>query len=87
MGRTWRIQGLWRYNGVSKMFESRNLQVTHDWDCMTASLTYSESPIGFSSGNSRQIYFTLRLKAFPFFRSFARGPAGQALSTGLGDLY
>ncbi len=87
LGRTWRVQGLWRYNGVTKMFESRNLQLTHDWDCMTASVTYSESPLGFLGGNNRQIYFTLRLKAFPFFRSFARGPAGQALSTGIGDLY
>ncbi len=87
VGRTWRVQGLWRYNGISKMFESRNLQILHEWDCMEASVTYSESPIGFSSGNSRQIYFTLRLKAFPFFRSFARGAAGQALSTGIGDLY
>jgi len=87
VGRTWRLQGLWRYNGVTKQFESRNLQVLHEWDCMEASLTYSESPVGFSAGNTRQIYFTLRLKSFPFFHSFARGAAGQALSTGIGDLY
>ncbi len=87
VGRTWRVQGLWRYNGISKQFESRNLQILHEWDCMEASVTYSESPVGFSAGNSRQIYFTLRLKAFPFFHSFARGAAGQALSTGIGDLY
>ncbi len=87
VGRTWRVQGLWRYNGVTKMFESRSLQVLHEWDCMEASLTYSESPVGFSAGSSRQIYFTLRLKAFPFSPSFARGSAGQALSTGIGDLY
>ena len=87
VGRTWRVQGLWRYNGVTRMFESRNLQILHEWDCMEASVTYSESPVGFVSGNSRQLYFTLRLKAFPFFRSFARGAAGQALSTGIGDLY
>lgn len=87
VGRTWRLQGLWRYNGVTKQFESRNLQVLHEWDCMEASLTYSESPVGFSAGNTRQLYLTLRLKAFPFFHSFARGAAGQALSTGIGDLY
>ena len=87
VGRTWRVQGLWRYNGVTKMFDSRNLQILHEWDCMEASLTYSESPVGFSAGNSRQLYFTLRLKAFPFYRGFARGGAGQALSTGIGDLY
>jgi hypothetical protein len=87
VGRTWRVQGLWRYNGVTKMFDSRNLQILHEWDCMEASVTYSESPTGFTVGNSRQLYFTLRIKAFPFFRSFARGAAGQALSTGIGDLY
>lgn len=87
IGRTWRVQGLWLYNGITKMFDSRNLQILHEWDCMEASLTYSESAIGFNSGNSRQIYFSLRIKALPFFRSFARGPAGQALSSGIGDLY
>jgi hypothetical protein len=87
VGRTWRVQGLWRYDGVAKQFTSRNLQILHEWDCMEASLTYSESPVGFSAGNTRQLYFTLRLTAFPFFHSFARGAAGQALSTGIGDLY
>lgn len=84
IGRTWRLQGLWLYNGLTKTFDSRNLQILHEWDCMEASLTYSESPLGFGTGSSRQLYFTLRLKSIPFFRSFARGPA---LGTGIGDLY
>jgi hypothetical protein len=87
LGRTWRLSSLLRFNGIQGKFESRNLQLTHDWDCMEATLTYSENPLSFRPGGDRQIYFTLRIKAFPFFRSFARGSAGEAVGPGLGDLY
>src|SRR5579871_2035639 len=85
VGRTWRLTGLLRYNGVTKNFDSRNLQITHDWDCMEASLSYTETALGYFT--DREFFFTLRIKAFPFFHSFARGPAGETLSTGVGDLY
>src|SRR5579884_272308 len=85
LGRSWRITGLLRYNGYTKAFESRNFEITHDWDCMEASLTYTEAPLSYRP--YREIYFTLRIKAFPFFRSFAHGPAGEALGPGIGTIY
>lgn len=77
IGRNWRLTGLMRYNGQIGEWESRNVQVTRDWDCMEASLTYTESSFGAYS--DRQIYFSIRIKALPFFHSFARGPIGQSL--------
>lgn len=85
VGRSWRVAGLLRYNGARRAFESRNLQIVREWDCLEASLTYSEVPYGFRS--ERQFYFLLRIKALPFFRSFARGPAGETVGAGLGDLF
>ena len=82
LGRNWRVSALLRFNGIRNDFESRNLQVTYDWDCMQASFTYTDSPLGFR--NDKQFYFALRIKAFPFFRSFARGPAGEATGAGIG---
>lgn len=84
-GRSWRVAGLLRYNGFNGRFESTNLQLTHRWDCMEASLTYTETPLGFR--NEQQLFFSIRLTAFPFFRSFGRGPAGNALGPGLGELF
>ncbi len=81
----WRMAGLLRYNGLRGQLESTNLQITHTWDCLEASATYSETPFGFNS--QRQLFFSLRITAFPFFRSFARGPAGDALGAGVGELY
>ncbi len=85
LGRTWKFVGLLRYNGILKQFESRNFQIAHEWDCMEASLTYSDNPTSFI--NDKQLYFTLRIKALPFFRSFARGPAGQTLTAGTNGLF
>ncbi len=84
-GGGWRVSGLLRYNGLRGQFESTNVQFVHRWDCMEASLTYTATPFGFQ--NTQQIYFAIRLTAFPFFRSSARGAAGESLGTGLGDLY
>lgn len=85
IGRTWRFAGLVRYNGFRGLFESTSLQLTHRWDCMEATLTYTDTPLGFR--NERQLFLTVRLTAFPFFRAFARGPAGDVLGTGFGSLY
>ncbi|HLV80624.1 MAG TPA: hypothetical protein VKT32_10095 [Chthonomonadaceae bacterium] len=85
LGHSWRFTGLLRYNGYTKKFESRNFEITHDWDCMAASLTYTEAPLSYRP--YRELYFTLRIKAFPFFRSFAHGPAGEALGPGIGTIY
>jgi hypothetical protein len=85
IGHSWRLAGLLRYDGNTGQFESTNFQVTHTWDCLEASLTYSDYPLGFR--NDRELFFTLRITALPFFRSFARGPAGEAIGTGIGELY
>ena len=85
LGGSWRVSGLLRYNGVSGRFDSTNFQVVKRWDCMEASLTYTATPYSFQ--NTQEIYFAIRLTAFPFFRSFARGGAGDTLGVGLGDLY
>jgi hypothetical protein len=84
-GGGWRVSGLLRYNGLRGQFESTNVQVIKRWDCMEASLTYTSTPFGFQ--NTQEIYFAIRITAFPFFRSSARGAAGESLGTGLGDLY
>ncbi len=82
-GRTWKFFGLLRYNGATSKFESINVQAVHEWDCLEASVTYSDNPFAFR--HDRQIFFTLRIKGLPFSRSFARGPAGESLGIGLGE--
>jgi len=84
LGRTWKVNGLLLYNGATSKFDSINAQLVHEWDCLEASLTYTETPFAFQ--NSRQLFLTLRIKGLPFFRSFARGPAGETLGVGLGDI-
>ncbi|MDE2126553.1 MAG: hypothetical protein KGJ62_08185 [Armatimonadetes bacterium] len=81
--RNWRIAGLLRFNGQIRKFESRNIQLTRDWDCMQASFSYTESTYGF--GVQRSIYFILKIKALPFFHSFDRGPSGQSLGPSFDD--
>jgi hypothetical protein len=85
VGKHWKVVGLLRYNGTLKQFSTVNYQITHDWDCMEASLTYSDSPTSFV--NTRSIFLTLRIKAFPYFRSFARGPAGETLNAGTAGIF
>ena len=77
------MYGLLRYNGATSKFESINLQAVHEWDCMEASLTYSQSPFAFR--DDHQLFLTLRIKGLPYSRSFARGPAGESLGVGLGE--
>ncbi len=83
LGRTWNMTGLVRYNGSTGKFESQNLQVSHQWDCLEASFTYSSNPLSFR--NNQQLFFSLRIKALPFSRGFARGSSGESLGVGLGD--
>jgi LPS-assembly protein len=85
IGRDWRVVGLLQYNGYLGRFESRNLQIVHDMHCLEASLTYTENPYGFR--NDRQIYFSIRIKAFPFYRAFGVGQFGQATDTSFGQNY
>lgn len=85
IGKDWKLVGLVQYNGYLGRFESRNLQIIKDLHCLEASLTYSDNPFGFR--NDQQIYFTLRIKAFPFFRTFGAGQFGQAINTSMGKFY
>jgi hypothetical protein len=85
IGHRWRLTGLLNFSGTSGLFESRNLQVAHDWDCMEATFTYTETLGGFQP--DRQFYLAIRIKAFPFFRAFNRGPAGEGLGTGIGNTF
>ncbi len=84
-GRNWRILGLLQYNGLTNLIQSSNLQITHNWDCLTASLTYTNTQGGFAPQNS--IFFTISLTAFPVQRAFARGPLGQSLGAGTGGAF
>ncbi|CCW34495.1 hypothetical protein CTKA_00485 [Chthonomonas calidirosea] len=85
IGRAWRINGLYLYNGLTGSFTAQNLQIIHDWDCLEMSLTYTNNVGGFRP--ERAFYLSIRITAFPFFRAFGYGPAGQALGTGIGSLY
>lgn len=85
IGRMWRVIALFQYNGYLSKFESRNLQIIRDLHCMEASFTYVDNPFGFR--NDKQIYFTLRIKALPFFQRFGVGQFGQAIDTSVGEIY
>jgi len=85
IGNLWRIIGLFQYNGYLNRFESRNLQIVRDLHCLEASLTYIDNPFGFRS--DRQIFFTLRIKAFPVFQRFGTGQFGQAIDTSVGEVF
>lgn len=86
LGRSWRFTGLVRYNGYMDQFESRNFQITHEWDCMEASLSYADNPLSFRTGNNQQIFFSIRIKGLPQARPSTSLGVGQALGTGVGDL-
>lgn len=85
IAREWRLIALFQYNGYLNRFESRNLQIIKDLHCMEASLTYIDNPFGFR--NDRQIFFSLRIKALPFFQRFGVGQFGQAIDTSVGEIY
>ncbi len=85
IGSLWRVIALVQYNGYLSRFESRNLQITRSWDCLEASLVYIDNPFGFR--NDKQVFFNIRIKAFPFFQRFGVGQFGQAIDTGVGDTF
>jgi hypothetical protein len=85
IGKLWRVIGLVQYNGYLNRFESRNIQIIHDLHCMEASITYIDNPFGFR--NDKQIFFNLRIKAFPLFQRFGVGQFGQAIDTSVGEIY
>ena len=86
IGNQWRVLAILQYNGYLNRFESRNLEVIKSLsDCMEASFTYIDNPFGFR--NDRQFYFQIRIKALPTIQRFGTGQYGQALDTGIGEIY
>lgn len=85
LGRSWRINGLYLFSGLTGTFTGQNIEVVHDWDCMELSLSYTNNVGGFRP--ERAFFLAIHIKAFPFFRAFGYGPAGQALGPGVGSLY
>lgn len=85
LGRTWKFTGLIKYNGVLREFQSTNFQIAHEWDCLEASITYSSNPSSFV--NDRELFLTVRIKAIPYFGTFARGPAGQAMNSATNGIF
>lgn len=81
----WRIIALTQYNGYLNRFESRNFQIVRDLHCLEASLSYIQNPYGFR--NDTQIFFTLRIKGLPQTQRFGVGQFGQAIDTGIPEVY
>lgn len=82
VGRT-RVAALMTYNGYLKKFDSKHLSLIYDLHCAEAVLEVLENNFGFRSG--REIYFSIRLKAFPFGSNFGTGTRGQPIGTGTGS--
>ncbi len=82
VGRT-RVAALMTYNGYLKKFDSKHFSLIYDLHCAEAVLEVIENNFGFRSG--RQVYFSVRLKAFPFGSNFGTGTRGQPIGTGTGS--
>ena len=84
LGRLWRVQANAGYNGFTRTFDYRSVMLTRDLHCWEASLVYINQT-GFYRNEG--FTFSLRIKAFPFFRDFGAGAFGQALDTSVGQVY
>ncbi len=85
ISQNWRLSGLLNYSGLTKQFQTVNLQLVHEWDCLEASLTYTNSLGGYRP--ERSILLAIRIKGFPAYHAQNIGPAGQSLGTGIGTIY
>jgi len=84
IGPKWRVQANAGYNGFTRTFDYRSIMLTRDLHCWEASLTYINQT-GFYRNEG--FSFSLRIKAFPFFRDFGAGAFGQTLDTSVGQVY
>ncbi|MBX3120118.1 MAG: LPS-assembly protein LptD [Fimbriimonadaceae bacterium] len=82
VGRT-RVAALLTYNGYLKKFDSKHYSLIYDLHCAEAVLEVLENNFGFRSG--REVYFSIRLKAFPFGSNFGTGTRGQPIGIGTGS--
>lgn len=79
-----RLQMIQSYNGATNEFDYSAVRVTRDLHCWEASLTYTQQK-GFL--NTRGVMLNFRLKALPYYPAFGIGQYGQALDTGVSEIY
>lgn len=77
-----KVSASFQYNGYLKQFDSKQYSFIYDLHCSEALLTIIENNTGFRTG--RQLYFSIRLKAFPFSSPFGTGTGGQAIPISTG---
>ncbi|MCX7799983.1 MAG: hypothetical protein N2109_06520 [Fimbriimonadales bacterium] len=77
-----KLSAVLAYNGYLRQFEAAHYSFTYDLHCAEAILQVLDNNVGFRSG--RQVFFFIRLKAFPFDTPFGTGTRGQAIGTGTG---
>ncbi|MBI5708653.1 MAG: LPS-assembly protein LptD [Armatimonadetes bacterium] len=77
------VQGA--FNGYLNKWESIWYSASYDLHCWEAVLQVADNKTGFRAG--QQIFFGVRLKAFPFDTSFGTGTRGQPIGTGTGMGY
>lgn len=80
-----KLSFLGAYNGYLNRFESTRYSMIYDLHCWEAVLQVIDNTTGFNSG--RQVFFFLRIKAFPFDTPFGVGTRGQPIGTGTGTGY
>jgi len=76
------MSALLAYNGYLKKFEEKHFSFIYDLHCAEAVLQVRESNVGFRSG--REIYFFIRIKAFPFDTPFGLTRRGAPIGTATG---
>jgi len=83
VGGKWRIRANSGYNGFTKNFDYRNVQIVRDLHCWELALTWVDQT---GSWQERGFGLSLRIKAFPIFDSFSTGQFGQSLDTSVGQM-
>ncbi|BDI31989.1 hypothetical protein CCAX7_40400 [Capsulimonas corticalis] len=81
----WRLRAIGGYNGYQNSFDYQGLALTRSWHDWEGTLIYQDTQLGIRPG--RTLTFNFRLKAFPAVQPFATGQLGEALDTGLGQIY
>jgi len=80
LGKWWKIEGIYGYNGYTNKLEELDLALTRDLHCWVASLLYNK--------RRKELTFNLYLKAFPIqLRPLGLGEEGQYIGTSVGGYY
>lgn len=83
-GRKTKINAIAGYNGFSKTFDYRAIQLTRDLHCWEATLAFVDQTDFFAE---RGVRLNVRIKAFPIFDQFGIGQRGQSVTdTSMGDV-